>query len=108
MGIVVAVPPDISGEKVTTQPSTGEWDDLKRVLSWPVDALRPGESVDLQANFSTGNGSQQVTSKSPVIVRCDCDTLYSRIGVLGESVDASTPSVKVQVSKSARVLYRKV
>ena len=128
MAILIAVPPFVEGEAVKMSRTGGVWDAMKRTICWTVDKLDPGEVLEIQAQFQSGNlkSLAQVDLQFPVLVRADLPWLFSRIDV---STDYSTwlsketsdtlkvgtganntdvASVKSSVSRCTRILHRKV
>ena len=110
MAVLMVVPPDVDGETVTMSRAGGIWDEMKRTISWALEALNPGEVVDIQAQFACTTVGSAVTfsSKFPILVRCDGDTLFSKIELSSEYKDEGANPVAFNVEQSSRILYRKV
>eukprot|EP00934_Nitzschia_sp_Nitz4_P005417 Nitzschia sp. Nitz4//scaffold391_size11912//4640//6216//NITZ4_009007-RA/size11912-augustus-gene-0.1-mRNA-1//1//CDS//3329550200//5407//frame0 len=120
--LILIVPPDIPWDAATTAqntnsnpstqsqtvPTEARWDDMQRTLSWTLDSLPPGDVMDVQALFVTHVPADQL--QFPVLVRCDGDTLFSKV-----QLEATTPmigggmgKVDLAIQTKTRVLYRKV
>jgi hypothetical protein len=109
--ILMVVPLDIDGEKVTMSRKGAVWDEMKRTLTWTIQQLQPGETIDIQAQLECIEGmasSHGVSSKFPVLARCNGCTTFSKIDInSGYTQEGSVP-VDLQVERSTAVLYRKV
>lgn len=51
--IVMAVPPQVEGEKCKMSIKGGSWNEMKRTLTWLVKELAPGKALEVQAQFPT-------------------------------------------------------
>jgi hypothetical protein len=100
----MAVPPDVDGEHCKMSLKGGNWDELKRILSWAVDSLNPGQAIEIQAQFPQNDDavSNDKEPKFPVLVRFDYPVLFSTVTVVSDG------SINIDLSKSSRVLHRKV
>jgi len=129
MVIFIAVPPFVEGEAVKMSRQGGVWDAMKRTICWTVDKLDPGEVLEIQAQFQSGNlkNLAQVDLQFPVLVRADLPLLFSRIdvstdystcvskessdtlqgGTDANNIDAASV-LKSSVSRCTRILHRKV
>jgi hypothetical protein len=109
LAVLLVVPLDVDGEKVTMSRIGGVWDEMKRTVVWTIEKLSPGEIIDIQAQFRCVDGFVSgLTSKFPVLVRCDGSALFSRIELTTEYTDEESSPVNVHVEQSSRILYRKV
>jgi hypothetical protein len=114
MVILIAVPPFVQGETVKMSRKGGVWDEMKRTICWIIDELEPGEVLEIQAQFQSGNlrNLAQVDLQFPVLVRADVPRLFSGISIStdykGEHSDDSIVSVNNKVSQCTRILHRKV
>jgi hypothetical protein len=112
--ILIAVPPFVQGETVKMSRKGGVWDEMKRTICWIITKLDPGEVLEIQAQFQSGNlqNLAQVDLQFPVLVRADVPRLFSGITIStcynGEHSDDSIVSVENKVSQSTRILHRKV
>lgn len=122
MVILIAVPPFVQGESVKMSRKGGVWDEMKRTICWTVEKLEPGEVLEIQAQFQSGNlqNLAQVDLQFPVLVRADVPRLFSGISIAteyenddggGEGKEESDPSiipVKNILTQCTRILHRKV
>ena len=112
--IVMAVPPDIKGDSVKTSREGSVWDAMKRVVAWSLDELEPGQSMEIQAQFELEtalepDGPPRPHPKFPVLVRFDAtNAQFSDVQLNSELLDNQSLQVKVKLSRSVRVLHRKV
>ncbi len=116
LAILLAVPPGIQGETVRMSRQGGVWDGMKRTVTWTVEQLNPGEVLEVQAQFETIAASKNGkdveallrTPKFPVLVRCDTVNLFSEIEITADYSDDLSSRIKMDLSKSIRILHRKV
>jgi hypothetical protein len=109
IAVLMVAPPEVDGEKVTMSRIGGIWDEMKRTISWTIEKLSPGEIIDIQAQFGCVDGFVNgLTSKFPVLVRCDGSALFSRIELSTEYTEEESSPVNLHVEQSSRILYRKV
>lgn len=112
--ILLAIPPDVRGESVRTSREKSVWDSMKRVVSWPLAPMEPGQLLEVQAQFEferprTPDGAAVATPKFPVLVRCDAkDEQFSNLQVNANVNDNQFRPIKLKVSRSVRILHRKV
>ena len=113
--MLLAVPPDIKGESVKTSREGSVWDSMKRVVAWPLDDIEPGGLLEVQAQFEFVSASEpkaplrRATPKFPVLVRCDAnDELFSDLQLNREVNENQFRPIKLKVSRSVRILHRKV
>jgi hypothetical protein len=112
--ILLAVPPDIKGESVKTSREGSVWDSMKRVVAWPLGALEPGALLEVQAQFEFVAASEpdaplRASPKFPVLVRCDAqDEQFSDLQLNNDVNDNQFRPIKLKVSRSVRILHRKV
>lgn len=111
--ILLAVPPDVRGESVKTSLAGSVWDSMKRVVSWPLHTIEPGELLEVQAQFEFESPPQpnvlRATPKFPVLVRCDAkEEQFSDLQLNTNVNDNQFRPIKLKVSKSVRILHRKV
>jgi hypothetical protein len=108
MAILMIVPPDVSGESVSMSRKGGIWDGMKRTISWTVQTLEPGETLDIQAQFQTFNGGRSIVPKFPILIRCDGKSLFSGIKLDSDFSDSESIPVNMELVKVSRILYRQV
>ena len=112
--ILMAVPPDIKGDSIKTSREGSMWDAMKRVVAWSLDELEPGQSMEIQAQFEfvtalEPNGPPRPHPKFPVLVRFDAtNAQFSDVQLNSELSDNQSLPVKLKLSRSVRVLHRKV
>lgn len=73
--VIMAVPPDVSGESMKMSRKGGMWDSMKRVIVYKHHQLQMGETLEVQFQFNylADNDSDNISIPSfPVLVRCDC------------------------------------
>lgn len=115
MVILIAVPPDVSGESVKMSRQGGRWDPMKRVIIYKCDTLICGETVDVQLQFDykspaleNGGGTMRLP-RFPMLVRCD--GLNDQLSTIGIKVCGALGDTKVHelhVDKSYKVFHRKI
>lgn len=128
MVILVAVPPFVQGDTVKMSRKGGVWDEMKRTICWTVEQLEPGEVLEIQAQFQSGNlqNLAQVNLQFPVLVRADVPRLFSAVNIAtyyhhdhkGNGGDAAAEGAEGEtivqkhiqhtLSQSTRILHRKV
>ena len=108
MVIVLAIPPYVKGSSARMSRPGGVWNEMKRVISWSVDRLEPGEAMEVQLQFESMDGTWDREPKFPVLVRADCPCLFTSLELRSDFSDGLTHLVSTEVSTSARVLHRKV
>mmetsp|Transcript_9154 Transcript_9154/g.10670 ORF Transcript_9154/g.10670 Transcript_9154/m.10670 type:complete len:429 (-) Transcript_9154:3-1289(-) len=118
--ILIICPLDVDGENVTMSRKGGAWDGMKRSIIWTIHKLDPGEIVDIQAQFkciqeggvplqNNSVGFESLSSlKFPVLARCNGDTNYSKIDMNSDYNEEGSNPVKLDMERSATILYRKV
>jgi hypothetical protein len=132
--VMMMVPPDVDGERVTMSRKGGIWDEMKRSLVWTIQQLGPGETVDIQAQFKVVGGGQHGTaaggsritgrppppgmaavvgdhpssSRFPILARCNGAAAFSKIDLNTEYAGEGSTPVDLRVERSATVLYRNV
>lgn len=112
--ILVAVPPDVQGDSVRTSCERSIWDSMKRVVAWPLDPIEPGQLLEIQAQFEfespkKPDGPAVPTPKFPVLVRCDAaNEQFSDLQLNTDVNDNQFRPIKLKVSRSVRILHRKV
>jgi len=102
--IILAVPPDVDGERCKLSRPGGSWEELKRTVSWKVDEIEPGKALEIQAQFPLLEETTKMskTPRFPILVRCSYKPLYAGIGI---EIDGPE---KLKLTESGRVLHRKV
>lgn len=103
IAILLAVPPDVDGERCKLSRAGGSWEELKRTVSWHVDEIEPGQALEIQAQFPLVEPASLKTPRFPVLVRCNYSPLFCGIEI--ETADESQPII---VEDSGLVLHRKV
>jgi len=109
--ILLAVPPDVKGESIRTSKGGSIWDSMKRVVAWPLDDIEPGELLEVQAQFEFESASEmeRAIPKFPVLVRLDArDDQFSDLQLNTDVNDNQFRPIKLKVSRSVRILHRKV
>lgn len=110
--MLLAVPPDVRGDSVRTSQEGGVWDSMKRVVAWSLDDIEPGQLLEVQAQFefeSTLLASERAAPKFPILVRCDAkDDQFSDLQLNTEVNGNQFRPIKLKVSRSVRILHRKV
>lgn len=109
----------------------GVWDEMKRTICWTLQKLDPGEVLEIQAQFQSGNlqNLADVNLQFPVLVRADVPYSFSGVGIStdydhprqptssspsgddgGEDGEGSVSSntIKHTVTRCTRILHRKV
>lgn len=104
--IILAVPPDVDGERCKLSRAGGSWEELKRTVSWKVDEIAPGKALEIQAQFPLldKESSSSKTPRFPVLVRCNYSPLFAGMEI---EVDGSSQH-QIKLSESGRLLHRKV
>ena len=104
--IILAVPPEVDGERCRLSRAGGAWEELKRTVSWKVDEIQPGKALEIQAQFplleDANNSPSSKTPRFPVLVRGSYSPLFGGIVI---EADGSQP---IKLTESGRVLHRKV
>jgi hypothetical protein len=110
--IILAVPLNVDGQSARMSKQGGMWDEMKRTVTWLIKTLDPGEALEIQAQFQAVDGglvhASDRAAKFPVLVRCDCNRLFSSVEVLGDFEDGLSTPIRVIPSSASRVLHRKV
>lgn len=107
--IVLAVPPHVHGETVKMSRKGGVWDDMKRTLSWAIDALDPGEALEIQAQFEIVDDRDLVRVPNfPALVRCEYPALFSSLQLDENCNESLETPLRLKLNKSTRILHRKV
>ena len=99
---MIAVPPDVVGGNCKMSRKGGSWDELKRTLTWCVQALAPGEAVEIQAQFPFIEGNER-SPKFPILVHCDYKGLFSKV-----NISCLDDAVQLKVRTSSTIIHRKV
>jgi hypothetical protein len=115
IAILMIVPLDMDGSSLTMSRRDGVWDGMKRILTWTVSELPPGEIVDIQAQFKVLKGvalseeeGAAAASKFPVLARSSGSTTFSRIEMNSDYTQDGSVPVDIDVQRSSTVLYRKI
>jgi len=111
VAIIIAIPPDVHGESVRLSRNGGVWDSMKRIVTWSVETLGPGELLEIQAQFEFvgGESSLSRSPKFPVLVRCDSPKeQFSNIEFSSDFTDQSSSPTKLSFVQSVRIMHRKV
>uniref|UniRef100_A0A7S3Q999 Uncharacterized protein n=1 Tax=Chaetoceros debilis TaxID=122233 RepID=A0A7S3Q999_9STRA len=125
--LLMAVPPDVSGESMKMSKNGGIWDPMKRVIIYRREKLDPGETLEIQMQFEylAASREKQDMPRFPVLVRCNGrKDLLSNISVEvggGDDVDdnidrddldssdlAMKPHYELNIEKSYKLFHRKV
>lgn len=127
--IVMAVPPQVEGEKCKMSIKGGSWNEMKRTLTWLVKELAPGKALEVQAQFpmvgadggdhdaDTDNDAVTATKvngvfapavllaapKFPILVKANYQGLYSEL-----TVQCAEPVCEMKVRSTGCLLHRKV
>lgn len=112
VAIIVAVPPNVSGESARMSRQGGAWDGMKRLVAWSVDEIDPGQMLELQVQFRFMAGSEEETGPTPmfpILVRCTAiDELFSGVTFSASDANDMSAPLRMHVSRSSRILHRKV
>lgn len=112
--ILLAVPPDIKGESVKTSIQDTVWDGMKRLVAWTITELSPGQSMEVQSQFEFATPLEpkvlpRPNPKFPILVRFDGKHIqFSDVQLHSIESDKGSLPVKLKISRSVRVLHRKV
>ena len=118
VAILMAVPPDVSGETMKMSLRGGVWDPMRRIIIWSAPSIKSGETVEFQLQFEYTAVSNLLPA-FPVLVRCDADDQLSgvQIEVGGEKYYDANGDVynkqsgaspfKMNLSTSYRLFHRK-
>lgn len=112
--LLMVLPSDVDGEKVTMSRKGGIWDEMKRTLIWNIQKLEPGEILDIQAQFRFIRGAMPIpgigdeSSRFPVLARCNGTVAFSRIDLNAEYTQEGSTPVELTTERSGMVLFRKV
>lgn len=118
--LVIAVPPDVSGETLKTSAKGMVWDSMKRIVIWSLQEIQSGETTQVQLIFELIHGGNRKVDDEylphfPLLLRCYCENdLLSgiRIQLCENSFSSDDGSilhdVDLSLSKSYRVLHRKI
>jgi hypothetical protein len=116
--IVMAVPPQVEGEKCKMSIKGGSWNEMKRTLTWLVKELAPGKALEVQAQFPTVVGNDHMDAatvtggatmslvaepKFPILVKAIYQGLYSEL-----IVDCADAGYEMKVRTTGCLLHRKV
>jgi hypothetical protein len=126
--IVMAVPPQVEGEKCKMSIKGGSWNEMKRTLTWLVKELAPGKALEVQAQFPTlgtdhgedaddtdtdndvvGVGAGAATGvlftapKFPILVKAIYQGLYSEL-----TAECPEAGSEMKVRSTGCLLHRKV
>jgi hypothetical protein len=108
MAIMIVVPPDLNGYSVQMSRKGGQWEDMKRTLSWTLDRLAPGDSIDIQAVFANVQNGNPVERRFPILLQCHGDELFSKVEARGNTVEEPSRPLKLDIAQETTVLFRKV
>lgn len=119
VAVLLAVPPDLNGETVKMNRKGGIWDGMKRIVAWSCRALKPGQTLEFQAQleFNSIRDAQKKSQESalptfPVMVRFENKEEH----LSSVDLEIGDPSAdefmfeefKLKLKKSFRALHRKV
>ena len=125
VSILMAVPPDASGETMKMSLRGGVWDPMRRMIVWSFPVMKNGETIDFQLQFeycaSPSGAACDELPRFPILVRCDAEQTqlsdveiqvgggryYDANGVGHRVVGGVTP-FKLNLSKSYRLFHRKI
>lgn len=115
MVIMIAVPPPFHEEMIRMSREGGIWDEMKRTITWSIEKLVPGETLELQIQFVTGGQRQPQAATTtttlptfPLLVRSEYPALFSAVEVVNEYYDTISPAIQLQTARAGRILHRKV
>lgn len=107
--IAVAVPEVVDGDSLKILRGEGQWDDLRRLLTWKLPSLNKGESfmVSAQLGFCRELTEADEPVRFPVLLRCSSavDQISSVDFHVGEAHGHPT-STSFQTTRSFRLLHR--
>jgi len=118
MAVIMAVPPSMNGDTVKLSKKGAVWDSLKRIIVWPVQPIKNGESEEVQAQFEFeeyggggggggGEGNRDIPS-FPVLVRCHAlDDQLSSVKFGVTDTDNLDVAFRMNLVRSYCVLHRK-
>lgn len=111
----MAVPPTVNGHTVRMSHEGGVWDSFKRLIVWSIEELNAGSTLTLQLLFEFNRPVDEIMVEGkpsinfPVLVRCGTKKgQLSNILVEAKDLDSSSSNVEMTLSRTFRVLYRKV
>jgi hypothetical protein len=108
LAIVIVIPPDLNGYSVQMSRKGGQWDDMKRTLSWTLDRLAPGDAIDMQAIFANVQNGNPTERRFPILLQCRGDELFSKVEAHGNTVEEPSQRLRLDVAQLSTVLFRKV
>lgn len=113
ISVLMAVPPDVSGESMRMSQKEGVWEPIKRVVGYQADGICPGETIDLKMEFDYSptpqkDDSKVVLPKFPVLVRCFAEDQLSsvQLNLAGGLGDNSL--YQAEIEKRYRLFHRKI
>lgn len=110
--VIMAVPPDVSGESMKMSRNGGMWDSMKRVIVYKHHQLQIGETLEVQFQFNYLAGDDVDNSllpRFPVLVRCDClDDQLSTLDLQVVYVGNEEENVDFDFQTSYELYHRKV
>lgn len=109
--VIMAVPPDVSGESMKMSRKGGMWDSMKRVIVYKHHQLKMGETLEVQFQFSylADDSDDLSIPRFPVLVRCDChDDQLSTLNLEVVCAGNEEQSVDFDFQTSYELYHRKV
>ena len=115
--ILIAIPPDASGESTKMSKQGGVWDPIKRVIVYKYEKIACGETVDLQMQFDYSpiirkDGQNAILPRFPVLVRCNgVNETLSNLLLDAEGIgtgDSRLVSFQMHLEKSFQLFHRKI
>lgn len=119
IAILLAVPPDVSGETMKMSLVGGVWDPMRRIIIWSSPSMKSGETIEFQLQFEY-TPTNNLLPRFPVLVRCDSsdDQLSDvEIQVGGQTyydgnglthLQQGPSPFKMNLSTSYRLFHRKI
>ena len=112
--VLIAVPPDISGESMKMSSKGGVWDPMKRVIIYKCDQMESGETLDVQLQFEYFAPLIDETEvanlpRFPVLVRCEgADDQLSNVELkVGGTVEGKQ-YYQLDIDKAYKLFHRKI
>lgn len=113
--IAISIPGRINGNSVTIVSGEGEWDRMKRCVTWELDRLTTGQSfmvsakctLDESADDNPAKANDNAGLKFPVMLRCRsrdqiCSTQFQAVEASGHPASVSSSVV----DKTFRIVHR--
>mmetsp|Transcript_9184 Transcript_9184/g.24807 ORF Transcript_9184/g.24807 Transcript_9184/m.24807 type:complete len:119 (-) Transcript_9184:301-657(-) len=102
--ITASIAPSVLGSSITMVSGNGEFDKMKRTISWKLDRLPKGESFMVSAKARVQEDVPTTPKEFPVMLRCSAQDQISTVSLQAAKLPNHPASIASQLQSRSFLL----